>query len=179
MKNKAFFFDRDGIVNQRIFGGYVTKPEEFILHKQIPEILKFLHNHSYKLILITNQQGVGKGLMTLEELNSVHNYMQELILKNVGICFDEINFCTDLKSTNSFRRKPNPGMILESAQKCNIDLSKSFMIGDSETDIQAGKSAGVKTIFISEEIIQTTPDYQLNNIDELFELLLKLINGKN
>ncbi len=175
MKNKAFFFDRDGIVNKRIIDAYVTKPEEFILFDEIPKILKLIHSNSYKLILVTNQQGVGKKLMTLEDLNLVHNYMQDLLIEKCGIAFEEINFCTDLKETNSFRRKPNPGMILESAEKNNIDLKKSFIIGDSESDILAGKLAGVKTIYISSEPINTMPDYKLEDISKLYELIENLI----
>lgn len=178
MSKKAFFFDRDGIINKRIIDAYVTKVEEFELNPDIPQILEYIKSNDYLLILVTNQQGVSKGLMTQTQLDKVHDYMQELLLKSSGVCFDEIYYCTDLKSSNSFRRKPNPGMLLEAAENLGIDNKQSFMIGDTESDIIAGKSAGTKTILISNENVTTTSDYHLKSLNELMPLLIKLIEGK-
>ncbi|MDC1068955.1 HAD-IIIA family hydrolase [Candidatus Kapabacteria bacterium] len=147
---KCIFFDRDGIVNRRIVGDYVKNINEFEFIPEFFQIIKTI-SPEYSKIIITNQQGVGKKLMTLQDLHSVHNYMQINLLRKTYTSFDDILFCADLKESNSPRRKPNPGMLLEAIEKWEIDISNSYMIGDSKSDILAGERAGVKTIFISEE----------------------------
>jgi D-glycero-D-manno-heptose 1,7-bisphosphate phosphatase len=144
--NKAVFFDRDGIVNRRIYCGYVTGIDEFILLDDFFPIFKVVRKHGYLTVIITNQQGVGKGLMTEADLNEIHEFMQRELEKKTGGKFDAIYSCTDLDSAQSFRRKPNPGMILEAAADLGINLAESWMIGDSISDVKAGKSAGTKTI---------------------------------
>lgn len=175
MNNRAVFFDRDGIINHRIIGDYVKKPEQFILHKEIPDIFKLLKSNGYLLILITNQQGVGKGLMTNSELEQVHNYMNELLINSCGFAFDDIYFCTELASANSFYRKPNPGMIIDAVNKWNIDVNSSIMVGDADSDIFAGKGAGVKTILVKNSASSAEPDYHLSSIEELYQLLENII----
>lgn len=145
--NKALFLDRDGIINERIIGGYITKPEEFTLIPESLTLFAWAKAHGYLTVIVTNQQGIGKGLMTELDLANVHDYMCSLLAEN-GFTPDAIEFCSDLAGTNSSRRKPAPGMLLEAAQKLDIDLSSSWMIGDSISDAQAGKYAGAKTILV-------------------------------
>lgn len=172
--NKAFFFDRDGIVNKRIIDGYIDDPKNLEIFPETCRILSILKNNSYLLILVTNQQGVGKKLMTLESLHVIHNELQTYLEKNFNVKFDDIFYCTDLAQTNSYYRKPNPGMILDAAKKWNIDLSLSYMVGDSESDILAGKNANVKTIYINSEKINIKPDYHFNTLID-FEFAVKNI----
>ena len=148
MKKKAIFFDRDGVINYRIVKDYIKYVEEFHF---IPDFLDFLEKTDLDNLLtfvITNQQGVSKGIMTIEQLHVVLDHMQkELREKNIKE-FDEIFYCTDLADSGSFFRKPNPGMILDAVEKWNIDINSSWLIGDSPTDSQAGKRVGLKTILI-------------------------------
>ena len=173
--NKAIFFDRDGVVNYRQAGVYLSKPEDF---KIIPDFFPFfttIKNSSYLAILVTNQQGIGKGLMTEKELYEVHQYMQTLIFESTGFMFDDIYYCPELKETNSPRRKPNPGMLLEAIEKWNIDTENSWMIGDRKSDSIAGKRAGLQTIqltpMLKKKIDET--DYYLTNLI-LAQRLIKL-----
>jgi D-glycero-D-manno-heptose 1,7-bisphosphate phosphatase len=173
MKNKAVFFDRDGVINKRLIDDYVKSPEEFILNDEIPEIISLVKKNDYLLILITNQQGIGKGIMNIFNLEKIHNYMQNNLINLTGYQFDDIYFSSDLADSNSFRRKPNPGMLLEAIEKWDIDTSKSFMIGDSDSDILAGQKAGVSTILVKSGHSNSSPDYHVANLNELMSLLSK------
>jgi D-glycero-D-manno-heptose 1,7-bisphosphate phosphatase len=144
---KAVFFDRDGVVNRRIVGGYVTKWDEFELLPDIGQLLRDLKRLGYLAIIITNQRGVGLGRMTEADLLSIHETLQQQLEDEYGVRFDDIISCTDA-TDDSLRRKPSPEMFKEAAKKFDIDLSKSWMIGDSHTDIEAGNRAGTKTAFL-------------------------------
>jgi D-glycero-D-manno-heptose 1,7-bisphosphate phosphatase len=158
MKRKAFFFDRDGIVNKRIHCGYVTTPDEFEFLPDFIPLFQLVNQRGYFTAVITNQQGIGKGLMTENDLSNVHNHMQMNLLKLTDFSFGAIYFCGELHEAASARRKPNPGMLLEAIDDYSLDPEVSFMIGDSISDVQAGKSAGCTTILIG--------DYQKTNIPE-------------
>lgn len=147
--NKALFLDRDGIINERIIGGYITKPEAFKLIPESLSLFAWAKEHGYLTVIVTNQQGIGKGLMTEQDLANVHTYMCSILAEH-GFTPDAIEFCPDLDGTNSPRRKPAPGMLFDAAKKLDIDLSTSWMIGDSISDAQAGKHAGTKTILVGD-----------------------------
>lgn len=147
---KALFLDRDGIINRRIIGGYVRTIDEFELLDDILPILQRAHDRGYLLILITNQQGVGKGLMSREDLDTIHDHMQSLLKQRLGFSLDAIYVCTSLASDNDPRRKPQPGMLLEAIADHQLDPAQCWFLGDSLTDAQAGRAAGVKTILVGE-----------------------------
>ncbi len=163
---KCIFFDRDGIINRRRVSDYVKKWDEFEFLDKFFEIYKYFNNQDFLKIIITNQQGVGKGLMSIEDLDDIHSRMQNEIKSRASFGFDDIFYCTSLASENSQRRKPRPAMILEAAQKWNIDLGKSWMIGDALTDIEAGNSAGCRTIYIGKEVPRKC-DYAFRDLKEL------------
>lgn len=165
--NKTFFFDRDGIVNV-LLDGYVRFYEEFIFTAEFFEFYKKIIDAGYLTIVITNQQGIGKGLLTDEELVIVHKKMNEDIIRNCGKTFDDIFYCGALHSENSPMRKPNPGMILEAIKKHNVDVNKSYMIGDSLRDAQAARAAGVKSILIG-NYNKEDSDYLYPNLKEFLE----------
>ncbi len=146
----AFFFDRDGIVNRRLPGDYVRSPQEFEFLDGFWPLLSWARQRDYLTIVITNQQGIGKGLMSENDLHHVHHYMQEFIAQRSGKPFDDIYYCPDLAGTIPNCRKPSPAMLLEAGQKWNIDMANSWMIGDSLSDAQAGRAAGAQTILIGE-----------------------------
>lgn len=148
--NTALFLDRDGVINRRLVGEYVRTPDEFELLDDILPILQAAKHQGRLLILISNQQGVGKGLMTPQELEAVHEHMQSLLHERVGFGIDAIYTCTSLASANDPRRKPAPGMLLDAIRNHAIDASRSWFIGDSLTDAQAGRAAGVHTILVGE-----------------------------
>lgn len=144
---KAVFFDRDGVVNRRLFGAYVRKWDEFEFLPHIGETLRDVKAKGYLAIIITNQRGVGLGLMSEADLHEVHRIMQEDFRKKYKVEFDDIIWCGDA-TNQSTRRKPAPAMFFEAQKKWDIDLSGSWMIGDSPTDITAGNAAGVQTAFL-------------------------------
>jgi len=146
--NKAVFFDRDGVVNMRAVKDYIKSEDEF---QFLPDFLDFFPkviDSGYLAFLITNQQGVGKGVMTIEQLKEVLSFMQNQLKGKFGKGFDEIFYCTDLADSGSYFRKPNPGMILQAVDKWNIVKENSWVIGDSPSDAKAGRRAGLRTVLI-------------------------------
>lgn len=157
--SRAIFFDRDGIVNKRVMGGYVTSPEEFVLLNEVLPLLNFARTRNYLNILISNQQGVGKGLMSYADLETVTKEMQHLIHTKFGWAFDDVYYATERSGDVPQRRKPSPAMLFEAAKEWYIDLSASWMIGDTITDAEAGKAAGCRTILISEDADSNSMDF--------------------
>lgn len=164
--NIAVFFDRDGVVNMRAVKDYIKSEDEF---QFLPDFLDFFPKvlkSNYLTFLITNQQGVGKGVMTLEQLKEVLTYMQNQLKEKFGKGFDDIFYCIDLAGSESYFRKPNPGMILQAVDKWALDKENSWVIGDSPSDVTAGRRAGLKTVLIGDykknEI--TDADYIINNL---------------
>lgn len=153
MKKKfdTLFLDRDGVINHKIENDYVKSIQDF---KFIPEFIYVVKDLSLlfnRIIIITNQQGIGKGLMSISDLNEIHEYMLNTINDNNGK-IDKIYFCPHLASENCFCRKPSPGMIQKAFQDYpDIDRSKSYFIGDSDSDMQAGKEEKLISIKVSLE----------------------------
>ena len=157
-KQKAVFLDRDGVINKYV--GFLRDINEFELIDGVPEAIKKINESGYLAIVVTNQPVIARGEVTFEELQEIHNKM-ETLLGIHGAYVDGIYFCPhhphkgyegeipELKFDCDCR-KPKPGMLLKAAEEFNIDLEQSWMIGDSENDIEAGKAAGCKTIFIGE-----------------------------
>ena len=160
--NKALFLDRDGVINVRLVGAYVRTPSEFTLIDEILPLLREARTRGYKLIVISNQQGVGKGLMTHDDLDAVHTHMQKMLRASGSPTIDAIYSCTDLDNAQSTHRKPAPGMLFDAMREHDVDPSMSWFVGDSRTDAQAGAAAGVHTALIgtfepsdAEVIVQT------------------------
>ena len=167
--NKCFFFDRDGIVNTRKYDGYIKSYDEFEFIPEFLEIFKLTEKLGFLKIVITNQQGIGKGLMTEEELNTIHKLMQFNLYQKLGFSFDDIYYCPDLADSGSKTRKPEPGMLLEAIEKWNIDNNESYFIGDSESDALASQRARIKTILIG--------DFTKNKATFVFSNFTELINN--
>lgn len=172
--NKAIFFDRDGIINYRIVGGYVESKHQFKFIPDFFDLFYLIKKIGYLAIIISNQQGVGKGILSLEDLEQIHSYMQKRLIDIFGFGFDDIYYCTDLTGSGSFRRKPNHGMLLEAIEKWNIDPKSSYMIGDSLTDVIAGKKAGTKTILINHYLTEkpVEADYLFKNLYQVADFLI-------
>ena len=151
-RQKAIFLDRDGTINKMV--GFVTRPEQFELLPDVAKAIKAINKSGYLAIVITNQPVIARGDCTFEQLQTIHNKMETELGKE-GAFVDAIYVCphhTD-KGFSGERpeykcdcdcRKPKPGLLLQAAKDFNIDLSQSYMIGDSDRDVEAGENAGVK-----------------------------------
>jgi len=144
--NKAVFLDRDGVVNKEI--GYVFRVEDFILTGDIIPSLKKLQDAGFIFVVITNQSGIAKELYTHQDVEKVHKHMLSLMKEN-GISISEIYYCPHHPDVEPcICRKPDSGMIEKAIARFNIDISRSYFIGDKERDVQAAEKAGVKGILI-------------------------------
>ena len=158
-KQKAIFLDRDGTINKYV--GFLRKEEEFELLSGVAEAVKKINKSSYLAVVVTNQPVIARGEVTFEGLETIHNKMETLLGKE-GAYLDGIYFCPhhphsgyegevkELK-IDCDCRKPKPGMMLKAAEDLNIDLNQSYMVGDGENDIKAGKAAGCKTVLLNTE----------------------------
>ena len=145
---KAVFLDRDGVINKER-KDYVKSIEEFQILNNIPKSIKMLKEKGFLVIVITNQSAINRGLITIETLNEIHNYLQNFLKEN-NTSIDGFYFCPHRPDENCKCRKPNPGMLIKAAQEHNIDMNQSFMIGNSLTDIQAAQKSGCKGILLNQ-----------------------------
>ena len=147
--SKAAFLDRDGVINQKApDGGYVTRWQDFHFLPGVTEGIKQLNRAGFQVIVVTNQRCVAKGLLNEIELKDLHRRMSEQLARG-GARIEAIYYCPHEVEPPCSCRKPAPGMLLEAARSHGLDLSISWMIGDSDGDIRAGKSAGCKTARVS------------------------------
>ncbi len=147
--NWSLFVDRDGVVNKRIVDDYVKHIDDFSFIKGVQNAFSIFATYFHPIILVTNQQGIGKGLMTEDQLNTIHNYMSAKIGEQGGK-INGIYYCGDLANSGSNNRKPEIGMALKAKKDFpTINFSRSLMLGDSYSDMQFGKKAGMTTIFIN------------------------------
>ena len=145
---RTLFLDRDGVINRRIPDGYVTTLDEFHFLPGVLEVMSVFANVFQYVIIVTNQQGIGKGLMTPEELEQIHNYMTKRIRESHGR-IDAIYHCPNLEMENHPCRKPEVGMgLLAKKDFPDIDFTTSWMVGDSWSDILFGKKLKMKTAFV-------------------------------
>jgi histidinol-phosphate phosphatase family protein len=147
----SLFLDRDGVINQRIPGGYALRPDDFVFLPGVPESIALLGSLFGKVVVVTNQQGIGKGLMTEKQLQAVHEKMMDGI-RQAGGRIDAVFFCPDLSSKPDNCRKPSPFLALEAQKRFpEIDFAKSIMVGDTESDMRFGRNAGMVTALIGDE----------------------------
>ncbi|MFT4546667.1 MAG: D-glycero-D-manno-heptose 1,7-bisphosphate phosphatase [Verrucomicrobiales bacterium] len=138
---KCVFFDRDGVVNRSPGAGYVTRPKDFHLNDGLVEVMQLLAERDFVAVLVTSQRCVGKGLLSSDGLDEIHLKLQSSLAQH-GLGFLDIYAFLGTPETASWE-KPNPDMILLAAEKHEIDLSASWMIGDADRDIVMGQRAGV------------------------------------
>ena len=148
---KAAFLDRDGVINVRLpDGAYVTRREEFVFCEGVAEALRLLQEKGFLLIVVTNQRGIGRGLMSEKDLDDVHRGMKEA-LEREGVTLDAVYFCPHNLDDDCDCRKPRPGMLIAAMKRFAIDRESSIIIGDSETDIEAARAAGVGGVLVVPE----------------------------
>src|SRR6266568_4369302 len=139
--SSAVFIDRDGTIMEDCV--HCSDPKNVKIFPGVPEALRRLKSNGFKLIIITNQSGIGRGLFTVEQYRAV----EAEVLQQLGDgLIDATYFCPDVPGQHSSCRKPAPGMIVEATQEHQIDLSRSFLIGDKEIDVECGHNAGGRAI---------------------------------
>lgn len=144
----TLFLDRDGVINNEQLGKYVLNWEGFVFSDGVLEAFKILSQKFNRIIIITNQRGVDKGLMTLADMHHIHQEMLREV-KAVGAHIEAIYFCTD-KMETAFNRKPNPGMAVQAFRDFkDIDPARSIMIGNKPSDMRFGRAAGMHTVFVT------------------------------
>lgn len=176
-KQKAIFLDRDGTINEYV--GFLRNIDEFKLIDGVTEAIKKINQSGYIAIVVSNQPVIARGEVSIEELKEIHNKM-ETLLGQEGAYIDAIYYCPHHpdKGFEGERpeykmecdcRKPKPGMLLAAAQEFNIDLSRSWMVGDSKNDVEAGKAAGCKVAYIGTEEMGV---HTYSNLLEVIETIL-------
>ena len=156
-KQKAFFFDRDGVINKLLKKDYVKNINQFKFLPGVFKAIKLLNDSNYLVIIITNQACIGKSIISKKRLESIHMFMKNKIKEKKGR-LDDIFYSPYFKSskikkyrTGLFDRKPNPGMLIRAIKKWNIDIKKSFFIGDSISDLNASKKIDLRFFYKTNE----------------------------
>ena len=184
MSNKAIFLDRDDTLIED--PGYINHPDQVKLLDGIDKSLIELKAMGYKLIVVSNQSGVARGIVSEQALDEIHNRLKQLLAEK-GAPLDRIYYCPYHPDgviakyrKESDWRKPNPGMLLAAADEMDIDLSQSWMIGNSSRDVEAGLQAGCKTILTNHpshykqhKLGEPNPDYRAVNIKEAVNIIKK------
>ena len=143
---RAIFLDRDGVINQNR-DNYVKSIDEFILLPDVPKAINLLNQRGYKIIIITNQSAINRGIITEHQLSQIHEYMLN-ILRSHECRIHRIYYCPHRPDENCQCRKPQSGLIKKAIEDFNINVKDSWLIGDSDSDIQAAKELNLKSIKI-------------------------------
>ena len=147
-KLKTVFVDRDGVINQER-SDYVKSISELEIYPNVAKNIKLLKDAGFLVVVITNQSAVNRGIVTHETINQIHNSIQDH-LKKYGTFLDGFYYCPHTPDENCNCRKPKSGLLEKAILELNIDLNSSWMIGDSDSDIEAADSVGCKAIKISD-----------------------------
>lgn len=171
----AIFLDRDGTLNRSIVRDGKPYPpqriEEFELIEGVGEACAQLKQAGFFLVVVTNQPDIGRGSQSQAVVEAMHEKLKKFLPM-----LDRIEVCYASGEKDDRRRKPEPGMIEDAARTLNIDLTTSWMIGDRWRDVECGKRAGVKTIFIDyqyEEALKSKPDFVVCSLSEAAEIIFK------
>ena len=168
--NKAVFFDRDGVIN--IDTGYVGRIEDFTFVKGIVSAMQHAQQQGYLLIIVTNQSGIGRGYYTEDDFQQLTAWMKSEFAR-LGVNIDAVFHCPHTDQDNCGCRKPKAGMLLQAITEFDIDRDNSWMIGDSERDIEAAVTAGIgHTVFFDHDNNKTTAaQHKISSHGELVTLL--------
>lgn len=145
MKRSAVFVDRDGTINSD--PGYLSDPDAFELLPYTGEGMRLLQKNGFALVVISNQSGVGRGLITIPQLLEIHERMKSK-LREEGVKLDGIYYCPHHPDEGCSCRKPSPRLVMDAVGSLDLDLGSSYFVGDMVTDVQTGKGAGLKTVLV-------------------------------
>ncbi len=178
----AIFLDRDGTINKEI--GYLSDPEDFEFLPNALTGMKKFRDMGYRLVIVTNQGGIGLGYFTKNDFYRVNKKMLTEVSR-AGILIDKIYFCPHSLAEDCPCRKPKTALVMRAKEELNIDLKNSFFIGDSPWDIETGRNSGMRTIWIRNnrtadpETWEVKPDFMVNDLLEAAELVLRLEREKS
>lgn len=189
-KQKCVFLDRDGTINK--FCGLLSKEEQFELEEGVADAIRKLNSSEYLVIVVTNQPVVARGMCEIADVERIHQKMQ-VLLGEQGAFLNDIVFCphhpdkgypeeNPLYKISCNCRKPEIGMIKQMVKKYNIDVTQSYMVGDSTVDMLTGKNAGLKTILVEtgqagrDGKYEVIPDYIAQTLEDAIDVILKLEN---
>ena len=161
-QNIAVFLDRDGTLNED--RGYVTSPEQLVIFSGVPEAIARLNQMGVRVILVTNQSAIGRGLLTIHDLQHIHQELMDLLRAHGGH-IDEVYVCPHRPDEGCACRKPQVAMIKQAAERFSLDLSQCFFVGDKWSDLEAAHKAGVPGVLVmssvySEAVIKARDDGQ-------------------
>ena len=167
----AVFIDRDGTIMED--ADYCSHPKDVRIFPGVPEALRRLKSQGFKLIIITNQSGIGRGYFTLDQYRAVESE----VLRQLGDgLVDATYYCPDVPGQHSKCRKPAPGMVVKATQDHQIDLSRSFLIGDKEVDVECAHNAGVRAIRvgtgIQRDVTGTNADWVADDVAAAVDIIL-------
>ncbi len=166
----AVFLDRDGAII--VDKNYLSDPEGVELLPHAVEGLRKFQAAGYLLIIITNQSGVGRGLFSAQQAEAVNDRLVQILAHN-GVTIDDAYYCPHAPDDNCQCRKPLPGMILQAADKHGIDLSKSVTIGDKDSDVQAGRTAGCRLSILISTDTQKMDSVTVPNLEAAADVALE------
>ena len=178
MANRAVFIDRDGTMAKDV--NYCRRPEDFVLFPNTARAIKLLNEHGFKVIVVTNQSGIARGYFTEETLAQIHKKMKQELAEE-GARVDGIYYCPHHPDDNCDCRKPKPKLVLQAAREHDIDLKRSFVVGDLSMDIELGKAAGCKTILLRnspQEDTGISQDYIASDLLEAAQYVLRWKNNR-
>ena len=183
LMHKAIFLDKDGTLVDN--SGYPQEiPSDILLEDEVLDGLYFLQQRGFKLIIISNQSWIAKGRLSKKEVEDIFRSVVQR-LESLGITLHGYYYCPHKASDECSCRKPNIGLFLRAAQEHGIQLEQSFMIGDMEDDILAGKNAGVKTVLVRTgrgkdfNSSAVTPNHVIENLNGISEVLEAIERSKN
>jgi|GEM_PF-333733 len=168
-KRPCVFFDRDGIINESV-AYYILSPDDFHVFPAFIEALQIATERGYAAVVITNQKCVGLGQISESGLGEIHDKLRRIVAE-AGLELLDIYFCGDTEPTP--RKKPAPGMLLEAAEAHGLELRRSWMIGDSPRDVEAGRAAGCQTLLVNEDKTSPAADQRIDAVTELPGFLRK------
>lgn len=172
----AVFLDRDGTINKD--HGYISSKNELEFIPGVLKAMRKLRKAGYLLIVVTNQSGIARGYYTEADYLKVNEFFLDM-LKSEGVIIDKVYHCSHHPDDNCYYRKPNPGMVLKAKQEFNINLNKSFVIGDKASDINLGKGLRIKNIMVktgygNQEINKVIPDFTADDLAQAAEIILDI-----
>ncbi|MFC1674356.1 D-glycero-beta-D-manno-heptose 1,7-bisphosphate 7-phosphatase [Candidatus Omnitrophota bacterium] len=177
---KAILLDRDGVINQ--YPGdtrYVTSWDEFVFLPGAKEAIAVLHKNNFKVIVVSNQAGVSKGLYTQEALDSITRKMSAAV-ESAGGTIDAVYYCTHRNEDHCPCRKPKPGLLITAAKEQAFDLAETFFVGDTIRDVKTARAAGCKSVLVlsGKEKEENKKDWQVNPdlvFSDLYEAVKHII----
>ena len=179
MLRPAMFFDRDGIINQPPSEEqyYITDPDDFHLMPGFVELLRFVTAAGWPAVVVTNQKCIAIGRLTEEGLAAIHARMHAL-LSEEGLAVLDVKYCPHDDEARCNCRKPLPGMLLAAAAEHEVDLSRSWLVGDQPRDCEAGKTAGCSTILVNGSAQSPHADFVCKDLFACAEILMERLDVK-